>query len=276
MEQRRFGNEEVGDRDAVPQPVVVREVALEPKRASEDVDGRRYALEAVVEPLPQSIAYAQIAGLPPQAGVFGSFAAPPGSLCVVADFWFRYVADMGIPGPDRGQGGKYLYLPDGYEGKVPEGYFTYCSPTYTNWVVLRALGGVPDMKKTRIYPLAEADAPPANEWVDMAASTFNSIHANDFSFYEEIDELVQEEPVEAIDPERAGQIAAIGIVKGQPFAPDDRMRGILEQAARIGAGISRALAYTPRDPEASFYGTWKSIFVGGSYEFMRDGARLLD
>jgi hypothetical protein len=202
--------------------------------------------------------------------------APPGSLCVIDDFWFRYVADMGIPGPDKGQGGKYLYLPPGYEGEVPDGYFTYRSPTYTNWVVLRALGGVPDMKKTRIYRLTEAGSPPENVWIDMAAPTFNTVHANDFSFFEEIDELVQEEPVEALDPERTGQIAAIGIVKGQPFAPDDRMRGILDQAARIGAGISRALAYAPRDPEASFYGSWKNAFVGGSHEFMRNGARLLD
>ena len=39
--------------------------------------------------------------------------APPQSLCVVDDFWFRYVADMGIAGPDRGEGGKYLFLPPG-------------------------------------------------------------------------------------------------------------------------------------------------------------------
>lgn len=202
--------------------------------------------------------------------------SPPGSLCVVDDFWFRYVADMGIAGPDRGQGGKYLYLPPGYDGEVPDGFHVYRSPTFTNWIVLRALGGVADMKKTRIYPLAAAGSPPENEWVNMAEPAWNSVHANDFSFYEEVNELVQEEPVEALDPERAGQLAAIGITNGQPFAPDKRLRAILEQAARIGAGISRAIAYAPRDPGASLYGSWKNAFVGGSYEFLRNGARLLD
>jgi hypothetical protein len=202
--------------------------------------------------------------------------APPGSLCVVDDFWFRYVADMGIAGPDKGQGGKYLYLPPGYDGDVPDGYFTYRSPTYTNWVVLRALGGVPDMKKTRIYPLADADAPPDNQWINLIGHSFNTVHANDFSFYEELDELVQEEPTESLDAERTGQLAAIGIVKGQPFAPDQRMRGILDQAARVGAGMARVLAYAPRDPQASLYGSWKNAFVGGSYEFLRNDARLLD
>jgi len=55
---------------------------------------------------------------------------PPMGLCVVDDFWFRYVADMGIAGPDRGEGGKYLFLPPGYEGDAPEGYFTYRCPTF--------------------------------------------------------------------------------------------------------------------------------------------------
>src|ERR1700761_3979007 len=66
---------------------------------------------------------------------------PLQSLCVVDDFWFRYVTDMGIAGPDRGEGGKYLFLPPGFEGEIPEGYFVCRTPTFTNWVVLRALGG---------------------------------------------------------------------------------------------------------------------------------------
>jgi hypothetical protein len=36
------------------------------------------------------------------------------------------------------------------------------------------------------------------------------IHANDLSFYQELGELVQEEPIEALDAERAGQLAASG------------------------------------------------------------------
>ncbi len=202
--------------------------------------------------------------------------APPQSLCVVDDFWFRYVADMGIAGPDGGRGGAYLFLPPDYEGQVPEGYFTYRCPTYSNWVVLRALGGVPAIKQTRIYPLREAAAPEANEFVNIADRVFNTVHSNDYSFFEEVDELLQEEPIEALDAERAGQLAAIGLVPGQPFAPDARMRRILGRAAEIGAGMARTVAYEPRDPEAVLYGSWRGAFVGGSHEFLRDGARLLD
>lgn len=202
--------------------------------------------------------------------------APPQSLCVVDDFWFRYVADMGLAGPDRGAGGAYLFLPPGYDGEVPDGYFVYRTPTYTNFVVLRALGGVPAMKQTRIYPLSEAESPEPNEFIDLAELSFNTVHANDFSFYEEVADLVQEEPVEALDAERAGQLAAIGIVKGQPFDPDARLTAILELAAPIAAGIARVIAYAPRDPDAVLYGSWRNGFVGGNYEFLRNGARLLD
>ena len=204
--------------------------------------------------------------------------APPESLCVVDDFWFRYVADMGIAGPDRGAGGKYLFLPPGYEGERPEGYFTYESPTFTNWVVLRALGGVPAMKQTRIYPLADAASPRETTFVNIAEALTNTVHANDFTFYQEIAQIVAEEPTSALDPERAGTFAAIGIVHGTPFAPDDRLHRILDDAARIAAGISRALVYKPRDPDAFFWegSSWKNAFVGGSHEFLRGGARNLD
>lgn len=202
--------------------------------------------------------------------------APPESLCFVDDFWFGYVADMGLAGPDRGQGGKYLFLPPGFEGEVPDGYFTFRSPTFTNWLVIRALGGTEDAMKTRIYPLSEADAPQDNEWVDWTELALNTIHANDLRFFAEVDEVVQEEPEGALDAERAGVLAALGIAKGQPFHPDERMCRILEEAARVGAGIARTLVYAPRDPGASLYGSWKVAFIGGSESFLRGGARLLD
>ncbi|MCU7528151.1 DUF1254 domain-containing protein [Prescottella equi] len=203
---------------------------------------------------------------------------PAESLCVVDDFWFRYVADMGIAGPDRGKGGKYLFLPPGYDGDEPDGYFVYRTPTFTNWAVFRALGGVAAVEQTRVYRLADAADPPATSFVNVADKAFNTVHANDFSFFEEIDELVQEEPAESLDPERAGQLAAVGIRHGKSFAPDERLRGILDAAARTAAGISRALVYFPRDSGSYLHAgsSWKQAFVGGSYEFLHDHARLLD
>ncbi|MFZ2527189.1 MAG: DUF1254 domain-containing protein [Rhodococcus sp. (in: high G+C Gram-positive bacteria)] len=203
---------------------------------------------------------------------------PRNSLCVVDDFWFRYVADMGIAGPDKGAGGKYLYLPPDFDGAVPDGYFTYRPTTYTLWVVFRALGGVDAIKQTRVYRLDDAADPPHLTFVNFADTTINTVHANDASFFDEVDELVQEEPSGSLDPERAGQLAAIGIEHGTRFAPDPRLRNILDTAAKTAAGISRALVYFPRNREAFVFegSSWKQAFVGGSYEFLHAHARLLD
>ena len=87
---------------------------------------------------------------------------------------------------------------------------------------------------------------------------------------------MQEEPTDALDAERAGQLAAIGIAPGRRSIPMRGCRAILERAAPIAAGIARVVAYAPRDPDAVLYGSWRNGFVGGSYEFLRDGARLLE
>ena len=46
-----------------------------------------------------------------------------------------------------------------------------------------------------------------------------------------INENVQNEPATSYDVELAGQLAAIGTVKGEAFAPDERMKRILTDAA---------------------------------------------
>ena len=167
---------------------------------------------------------------------------PPQSLCVVDDFWFRYVADMGIAGPDRGEGGKYLFLPPGHEGEVPDGYFVYRSPTFTNWAVFRALGGVPAMKETQDLSRSPTRRPAA-DGVRRTSPTcrFNTSTPTTSRSSRRSTRSSRRSRSTALDPERAGQLAAIGIVHGRPFAPDERRRATLDDAARAGAAISRAL-----------------------------------
>ena len=153
-----------------------------------------------------------------------------------------------MAGPDGGKGGKYLFLPPGYDGDVPDGYFVARSQTYSNWLVIRALDGVESLLTTRIYPLATADSPPETEFVNFARAAFNGIHSNDFAFFEEINTIVQEEPAGALDPERTGRSRRSGSSTAGPStrradARHPRPRG-------IGAGIARTLLYKPRDRRA--------------------------
>ena len=67
------------------------------------------------------------------------FEVPPKLLGTLDDMWFRWVTDVGAPGPDRGEGGKYLILPPGYDGPVPEGgYFVARSRTTRVLILARA------------------------------------------------------------------------------------------------------------------------------------------
>lgn len=204
----------------------------------------------------------------------------------VDDAFFRYVTDMGITGPDRGAGGKYLFVGPGYEGEIPEGYIVINSPTYRNWLLLRAFVINGDLKASvdvfkknfNCYPLAQADNPPEQKFVDLSGKQFNTIHANDYHFFEELNEVVQYEPADAFNPELVGLFASIGIKKGQPFAPDEPMQKLLTEAAAIANASARAICFRPRTRDGYFYTDrqWFTSFSGGSHEFMNNGELVLD
>ena len=88
--------------------------------------------------------------------------APPGMLGTVNDAAFKFLTDIGVVGPDKGKGGKFLFLPPGYDGKIPDGYFVVKSPSYRLWAMMRGWGdvGVGDKatqwfkENLKVYPLA--------------------------------------------------------------------------------------------------------------------------
>ena len=131
---------------------------------------------------------------------------------------------------------------------------------------------------TKVYPLSAADNPPATEFVNASGRQFNTISANDFSFYEELNQVVQAEPADWVDPATVGLYASIGIRKGQDFAPDERMRKILTEAVAVGNATARTFLFASRDPSAKFYDDrqWFTTFIGGSYLFQDGPERLMD
>jgi hypothetical protein len=107
---------------------------------------------------------------------------PAGALGALNDAYFGYIADVGPAGEDAGKGGKYLVLPPGYEGDVPDGYFVVQSPSYRVWVLMRmsfangldaAYQNVLD--NLRVYPLSAAQDPPALELISASGKSFNTV-----------------------------------------------------------------------------------------------------
>ena len=210
---------------------------------------------------------------------------PPGVLGPVGDAFFRWVTDVGLTGPDQGEGGKYLFVHSSYQGEIPPGYFVVRVPTYRNPAFFRIFvkdgdiaGAVRGVKERfRLYPLAQAENPPAQRFVNVSGMTINTVHANDFKFYEEMNAVIQYEPADAFDAEVLGLFAAIGIKKGRPFAPDGRMKKLLTEAVAIGNATARSIAFAPRSRSAYYYPDrkWYASFAG-NYDFMDGGAMSLD
>jgi len=189
--------------------------------------------------------------------------APMGMLGAFNDAWFRYMQDIGPAGPDKGKGGKYLVLPPDYKGDIPEGYFVVKSKTYNVWIFMRASiakgldAAAKNVKENlRIYPLSKKDNPPIMEFISGSGVAFNTIHANNYLFYEHLNEWIQEEHIDMLDPETRGLFTSIGIEKGKPFRPDERMKKILTDAVAIANAAARSIVWHPRTD-----GTMKGIKV---------------
>ena len=103
---------------------------------------------------------------------------PPHVLGMINDFWGRYVADLGRVGPDHGAGGKYLLIPPGYTGAVPDGYFVLTSRTYGNALFIRGFIAEGDPRPAventkehfRVYPLDRAADTPTMTFVNISGA----------------------------------------------------------------------------------------------------------
>ena len=210
---------------------------------------------------------------------------PPGVLGPADDAYFKFIMDFGPTGQDQGKGGKYLMLPPGYTGEVPDGYFVVESPTNRVWPMMRAdaaLVGTGEKAfafyrdHLKVYPLATG--PTEGRYINGSGMGGNQLAPENMRAFEWLAEIVEHEPGDIFNKEQLGRLASLGIEKGKPFAPDDRMRKILAQGAKQGVAMARTIAFANRDPEVRVYPDrrWETLFIGGSSEFLRNGYRNID
>ena len=211
---------------------------------------------------------------------------PPRMLGVLDDMAFHYMTDLGVAGPDKGKGGKFLVLPPGYKGEVPEGYFVVPSKTRGVWVFMRGYldKGLKAASENirnnlKVYPLARASNPDKMEFINVSGKAMDTVLPNDYSAFEKLHALIQTETADYLGPEAKGMMAAIGIEKGKPFNPDARMKKILVDAAAIGNAAARAISYFPRNPSNLIYGensAWVMAYADKDTTFTTNGAYRLD
>jgi hypothetical protein len=227
---------------------------------------------------------------------------PADTLGAIDDMWFGWITDFGLPGPDRGQGGAYLLVGPEYDGPLPEGghYVRHSRTNHVDMVGRAFINENPGndpaptankiKEQLKIYPyaaggvgssigayltgkgpLGESAAPQSPRFVEGTGLAMNTLPPADAGHFELLDALVQLEPAEVLNTELAGQFAAIGIVKGEKFAPDARLRKILDEAAAVGNAASRTVGMGAHPSDSFRYydeesAWWNMLFVGG-FEF---------
>ncbi|WP_162633127.1 DUF1254 domain-containing protein [Echinicola strongylocentroti] len=185
---------------------------------------------------------------------------PPMLQGLLDDFWHRpltgpekpdgthFLGDIGFPGPDRGKGGKYLIVPEGYEGEVPDGYYLYTSKTNGVFIFQRGFfqsvddltPGVKAVEGIKIYPL-EGEKKPMDFQHASDVDSY-ALFSHDFSYYEMLNRLIQSEPLDAVDPYMHGMLAALGISKGKEFAPTAKQKALLDKAAETAWRMAKNIA----------------------------------
>jgi hypothetical protein len=213
---------------------------------------------------------------------------PPGLQGILDDFFQRpicsegeiegrvWCGDVGLPGPDHGKGGKYLLLPPDYKGTPPTGYFMLRSRTYGVFVFWRDFFKDPKqleepvrvMEQTRIYPLGKENSAKPMQFPNASGVPANMLYPTDGSAFDSLARFIEHEYVDPTDMEMRGILATLGIEKGKPFNPDQRLRELLDKAAKTAFRMGHTDVYGPLAivPHALWYKDrrWFNIFPGNA------------
>lgn len=185
---------------------------------------------------------------------------PPGPFIGLADDHHQgWILDMGLPGPAGNKGGKHLILPPDYKGDIPKGYFAARSASNKVLIAVRSLpakgdvkGALDALRTIKIYPLATAADPKLLKFVDISDKAMDGTclrWEDNIQYWQKLHEVLDAEPVWDRVPGMYGLLAALGIEKGKSFAPDARMKGILEKAAKAGRDQMLVTAFASERPD---------------------------
>lgn len=202
---------------------------------------------------------------------------PAGLLGTLNNIWQQPLCDLGGPfSPEQNRGGRFLILPPGYDGPLPE-FHHHVVDSDTNIVVFY-LRGIPqsrdDLPKLvahietyRQYRLSEAKEPPPTQFISLTGKEADLLTNEGFAYFESLARYINENPPRPQDMAMLGMLETLGIAHGRAFEPDERMQKILTEAAEVGRAMAKTLAWKPRIPQDTVFAypgkrKWKHIFFG--------------
>jgi hypothetical protein len=187
---------------------------------------------------------------------------------MILDNWQRVLADLGVVGPDKGQGGKYLIMPPGYGPVEADGYFVVQATSRDVLAGFRLLGEdkekaiaelVPKIKTYSWTVEGTGKAMPAR---DSGDKKWSQMPPRGMPYWDSLNETIQRNPIDERDRLVLAQLKFLGIQRGKPFKPDQRQTKLLQDGAVVGEAMAKANTSDKRVEPPFWQGTqWKHALV---------------
>ncbi len=203
-------------------------------------------------------------------------------LGMINNAWQQPLEDLGIPGPDKGKGGKYLILPPDYKGEVPTNYFAIQSDTYLVYYLLRAFEsgqkGVDKLKQVRVYRLSQKDSPPEMKPFKANENDINLTYPVEKGYFEMLSRAIFGENARIVDKNMSGIMAELGLHYDKPFKPNERMKEIFNNAEKVGNAMASNISFNSRNPKKKVWNDrqYSYVFLDNTPSFENDKLQLLD
>ena len=160
----------------------------------------------------------------------------------IVNAWDQPIEDVGPPGADKGNGGKYLLVPTDYKGELPKsGFIIRPVDTYDVGFAFRPRlkNGATDADAANyaqglnIYSLNDINNPPPTKHIDAYPSNYDCLPYYDYTFFEDINDFIQANPVRTQDKVMVNLLKDLGIVKGKPYAPSENQKKAMNEGLEI-------------------------------------------
>jgi hypothetical protein len=184
---------------------------------------------------------------------------PPGPTAGgVSDFWQREIGVMGEMGPDKGNGGRHVIVGPGQSAPDDDGLFALQATGMNVMFGFRTLDPDPQRAKAlveavRIYPYAQREDPPPTRVISPEGRPWSGDQPRGLAYWERLHEIYQREIVDERDRFYLAMLRQLGIEKGKPFAPDERLQTILTDASAVGELMAQANSFAKRFPGSRYW-----------------------
>lgn len=199
------------------------------------------------------------------------------------DFWQRPLTDFGVTGPDKGKGGRYLFVGPGQEADETKDAAVLRSPTFGVMFFYRVLDTDPATaealkKGVRVYPWNQRQNPPATRYLTPDPDKVARIRPmpRGMEYWERLAAVIEHEPVQDRDRFFVAMLKPLGIEKGKPFKPDERQKKILTEAAFVGEAMAKTNSFDKRFAGARYRSDaqWDYVIMADPAQDLADYSQL--